>query len=171
MHHSQPPISPWQNLARWLHRFEDALLVLVLLSMLLLACTQILLRNGFDGGLSWADSLVRVLVLWMGLIGAMIAVRSTGHISIDLLPRMIGLRARQWMVALTSLCTAAICGYLAYQGYRFVGFEKEDGIIAFGQVPNWWCALIIPLAFGVMALRYVLETVALLRGKIDPVAN
>ena len=156
-------------IARWLYRFEDALLVLVLLSMLLLACAQILLRNGFDSGLSWADAFVRITVLWMGLIGGMIAVRSTGHISIDLFPRMLGLRARQWMVALTSLCTAVICGYLAYQGYRFVGFEKEDGIIAFGQVPNWWCALIVPVAFGVMALRYVLQAIALARGQLDPV--
>ena len=150
---------------------KTPLLVLVLLSMLLLACAQILLRNGFDSGLSWADAFVRITVLWMGLIGGMIAVRSTGHISIDLFPRMLGLRARQWMVAFTSLCTAAICGYLAYQGYRFVGFEKEDGIIAFGQVPNWWCAMIVPVAFGVMALRYVLQAIALARGQLDPVNN
>jgi len=49
-----------QLLARalWMvHRLEEALLVSLLLAMITLAFAQIVLRNGFDGGIIWADSL------------------------------------------------------------------------------------------------------------------
>ena len=53
-----------------LHRFEDVLLALLLTAMILLAPLQIVLRHGFDGGISWADPLLRVGVLWLGLLGS-----------------------------------------------------------------------------------------------------
>ena len=68
-----------------IHRIEDALLVLLLSIMIVLATTQILLRNFFDLGFVWADPLLRVMVLWLGMIGATVATRDNRHIRIDLL--------------------------------------------------------------------------------------
>ena len=73
---------------RWidrLHRAEDGLLALLLSVMIVLAGTQILMRNLFDSGFVWIDPLLRVGVLWLGLIGATVATRNNKHIRIDLL--------------------------------------------------------------------------------------
>ena len=70
-----------------LHRFEDALLVILLSAMIALAGTQILLRNLLDTGFVWIDPMLRVLVLWLGLIGATVATRNDKHIQIDVLTR------------------------------------------------------------------------------------
>ncbi len=56
----------------------------------------------------------------------------------------------------TDLFSAAICGLISYHAARFVLMEKEEGMIAFGDIPAWWCEIIIPIAFGVMALRFFL---------------
>ena len=55
---------------------ENGLLVLLLTGMILLAMLQIVLRNGWDTGLSWADPTLRVAVLWVTLLGAMAATRA-----------------------------------------------------------------------------------------------
>jgi len=49
---------------------EDGILVVLLSVMILVAAAQILLRNFFDIGLSWGDQALRILVLWVGLMGA-----------------------------------------------------------------------------------------------------
>ena len=49
---------------------ENAILVSVLTSMVLVATYQVIARNFFDTGLLWGDALVRVLVLWVALVGA-----------------------------------------------------------------------------------------------------
>jgi len=73
------------SLLRLVHRAEDALLVAMLALMIGVAVTQIVLRNGFDGGLLWGDAFLRVLVLWIGLTGALVASRDRRHINIDVI--------------------------------------------------------------------------------------
>jgi len=52
------------------------------------------------------------------------------------------------------LVSSIVCLALAWHGMRFVLFEREDQAIAFASVPAWMCELIIPVAFGIMALRF-----------------
>jgi TRAP-type C4-dicarboxylate transport system permease small subunit len=149
------------GLLAWL---EDALLVLLLSAMILLAGGQIVLRNGFDAGLVWADPLLRVLVLWVGLVGAMAAARADRHITVDVLSRLLPEGPRRYARALTDVCTAAVCAVVAWQAGRFVVTEFQGGAIAFADVPAWLCELVLPLGFGVMGLRYLALGVGRLRG-------
>ena len=136
---------------------ENGLLVLLLTGMILLATLQIVLRNGWSTGLSWADPALRVAVLWITLLGAMAATRDNNHIKIDLLARFLPTRMKRYMQLATDLFSASVCGLLAWHGGRFVYFEWQDGSILFASVPAWACELIIPLGFGVMALRFLLS--------------
>ena len=142
---------------------EDGILVLLLMAMIALAGTQILLRNLLETGLEWGDPLLRVTVLWLGLLGAMAATRDDNHISIDVVSRFLPPRAKTASRLVTDLFTATVCGLLAYHGARFVLFEKEAGSIAFGFVPTWVCELILPFGFGIIALRFCVSFVLRLR--------
>ena len=42
-------------------------IALILTAMIVLAATQIVLRNLFDSGIIWGDAALRVAVLWVGL--------------------------------------------------------------------------------------------------------
>jgi TRAP-type C4-dicarboxylate transport system permease small subunit len=149
------------GLLAWL---EDAVLVLLLSVMILLAGGQILLRNGFDAGLVWADPLLRVLVLWVGLVGAMAAARADRHITVDVLSRFLPERPRRYARALTDACTAAVCAVLAWHAARLVVAEYRGGVIAFADVPAWVCELVLPIGFGVIGLRYLVLGLGRLRG-------
>ena len=150
------------RVAGLLARVEDAVLVLLLSAMVLLAGAQILLRNLFDVGLVWADPLLRVLVLWVGLVGAIAAARADRHIAVDILSRLLPARARRATRALTDAATAVVCGLLAWHAARFVALEYEGGALAFARVPAWVCELILPVGFAVIGLRYL----ALLAGRL-----
>lgn len=141
---------------RALHVVEDAILVGLLLTMVVLAVTQIVLRNGFDGGFLWAESFLRVLVLWIGLAGAMAASREHRHISIDIIGRFLPPRAHKVVVVFTALFTAGIAGALAWFSLEFVRLEYENPSTAFANVPTWVCESIMPIAFTVIMLRYLL---------------
>ncbi|MGD8932537.1 MAG: TRAP transporter small permease [Chromatiales bacterium] len=144
-------------LRRLLLRIEDGLLVVLLSGMILLASAQILLRNLFDSGLIWADPTLRVLVLWLTMLGAMVATREHHHIHIDLLGRFLPPRLRPWIQGLTDLFAALVCGLLAWHSGRFVWLEFQDGGILFATLPAWLCELVMPLGFGVMSLRFLLQ--------------
>jgi len=131
----------------------------LLLLMMTLAVLQIFLRNLLETGIVWSDVLVRILVLWVGLVGAMVASRQGNHINIDILDRFLPERAKVVVSFVVEVFTAFICTIVAYYSLQFVQMEFADGGMAFAKVPVWLCEAIIPFAFGVIAIRYVLLSI------------
>ena len=141
----------------WLRRIEDALLVVLLTSMIGVAVAQIFLRNFFDSGLYWGDAAVRVMVLWVAMVGAMLASRNDEHIRIDIAERFLADRFKMPLKRFVNLCVCLLLALFAWHSAQFVRFEYEDQTIAFGIVPAWMCELVMPVAAGIMALRYLYQ--------------
>ena len=141
-----------------LHRVEDLILGLILVALFGTGLLQIVLRNFFDTGLLWSESLSRVLLLWGALVGAMVASRNNRHIQISLLDKLLPaawqVRLRRFIHALS----AFVCWLVAYVSLTFVREEYTFNEIAFGAVKLWMTESIIPLAFGVIGLRMALCT-------------
>ncbi len=149
----------FHTLAALVQRIEDYILVSLLLVMITMAVFQIFLRNFFDSGIVWGDSLVRVLVLWIGLIGAMVASRTDNHISIDILSRYLPSQIKRFTTLFTHVFTAVVTALMAWFSLSFVQMEMNDKLIAFANVPAWVCEMIIPIAFVVICIRYTLFSI------------
>ena len=137
-----------------LHRVEDGLLVVLLAAMIVLSTSQIVLRNLFDSGLIWADPILRIMVLWLGLIGAMVASRENRHIRIDLLSNYFTIRIRLMTQVLVSAFTATVCLLVAWHGMHWIWFEYQDQLTGVARIPVWLLQIIIPLSFGLIGVRY-----------------
>ncbi len=144
------------RVVRVLEGIEAGVLVSLLGAMIVLAVVQIILRNFFDSGILWGDAFLRVLVLWVTLLGSMVAARRNDHIRMDVLLRYLPERWGDVAVRVAVLFTSSICFVMAYASFRFVQFEYEDGLVAFGSVPTWACEVIIPVAMAVMGARYAI---------------
>ncbi len=149
----------FQTLVTLVQRIEDYILVSLLLVMITMAVFQIFLRNFFDSGIVWGDSLVRVLVLWIGLFGAMVASRTDNHISIDILSRYLPSQIKKFTTLFTHLFTTVVTALMAWFSLSFVQMEMNDKLIAFANVPAWVCESIIPIAFVVICIRYTLFSI------------
>lgn len=144
------------NALAFLRRLEDGILVSLLILMIGMAAGQVVLRNFFDSGLYWSDSLVRVAVLWVALVGAMVASRDDSHIRIDLVSRLVSPAYKHWVERLTRLFTFIVLCLFTWGSGNFVYYEYVDEAIAFGDVPAWMLEVIMPVGGGVMAIRYLL---------------
>ena len=152
-------VSLHRRVQSFLYRVEDSLLVILVLMIIGMAVTQIVLRNLFDTGIVWGDIMVRILVLWIGMVGAMVASRKAEHISIDILSRYLPHHFKKTVNSLIEFATFIVCTTAAYYSLKFVLSEFEYGDTAFAGVPYWFCEAIIPLAFSVIALRYLLLSI------------
>lgn len=142
-----------------LHRLENSVLIATLVSMLAIALMQIFLRNFFDTGIYWAESLLRIMVLWVGVLGAMVATRENHHISVDVISRYISGAKRKVAALISNIFAAGVCGVIAWYALKLVTFEYEDNTVAFGEVPMWLCQAILPFGFAVMSIRFVINAV------------
>jgi TRAP-type C4-dicarboxylate transport system permease small subunit len=149
-------------------RVEQAFIAVLLTVMIVLAFLQIVLRNFFATGIDWGDSLVRYLVVWVGFIGAAIAVRENKHITIDILARWFSGAGSRIIHTIAHFISAVICGLLTWAGIKFIMFEAQMGSTAFAGLPVWIPELIIPATFGLMTLRYTIQLpMAFIYGKAN----
>jgi TRAP-type C4-dicarboxylate transport system permease small subunit len=146
-------------------RFEELLTALLLISMVLLAGSQILLRNLFESGLIWADPTLRIMVLWIALLGAIAATRENRHIRIDLISHILAKQYLPLVSIVNNLFSALVCGIIAWHSARFVYFEWTDGTKLFGNLPSWAGEIIIPFGFTVMTIRFLINIPLDLSGK------
>lgn len=142
------------NRSHVIHRIEEIFLVILVIALLVLTCGQIILRNMFSITFLGTENIVRHLVLWIGLFGALLSTRLDKHIRIDALLRLMPIRVRALVLACADILTAMICGLLSFIAWRFVSDEREYGGTAFFDVPAWLAQLCFPLVFGLMALRF-----------------
>jgi C4-dicarboxylate transporter DctQ subunit len=146
----------WRRTDEVIDRVEQGLITTLLSLMITIAFLQIVLRNIFATGITWADPLVRNLVLWVGFVGAAIATREGKHITIDVLPQWVPQQVKAIIGIIIQLFAAFICGLLTFAAVKFVRNEALMGSITFVGIPAWIPQLILPITFGIMALRFCL---------------
>ena len=142
--------------------FEAILTVFLLSVMVLLSFLQVLLREFFSIGILWADTFLRHLVLWVGFLGAAIAVRENGHFAIDLVKKALPPRLKKFAEALTDFFAVVCLLFLAGSALKFYRDELQSRSVLFSvgnfEVPSYWMDLIIPAGFVLLLVHFSLKT-------------
>jgi len=153
-------VNAWLALAQKAGRMlEDLVLVFILTGMILLAAGQIVLRNFFDIGFIWTDELLRILVLWIALAGAVAASRVDKQINIAILDRFLPQKLAAVSKIVVHLFTAVICATVTAVSVQFVQTSREFGDVLLGWVPAWMLQLALPIGFGLLTWRYAVFTI------------
>jgi len=153
----------WERMDETIGRLEKALMVLFLGLMIVAAFAQIALRNFVGVGLPWSESLVRYLVLWVGFIGASLAAREGRHITIEVIKLRPSAGGRRYLAAVSQLCAVGVCTVMTWAAVKFVRDDAQIGNRTFLDLPTWVLETIIPAAFAIMSLRFLLRAIRALR--------
>ncbi len=135
------------------HQGENLLSALALALMVGLPLLGILLRAGWNTGLTGSGTIVQHLTLVVGMLGGALAAREGRLLALSsaltLLPDSWK-KNTQWF---SQAFSAAITVFLCIAACQFVRAEKEAGQIFLQGVPLWLVESVLPVGFGVIALR------------------
>lgn len=145
-------------MSRALTATVTALLVLLFLAMLSLSALQIGARYLLGTGISWTDVAARNLVLWVGLCGAILATSEGKHFQLDVLTRFLGQRAKSWFNVLAGGFASGVCAVLVRASLRFLDVGLTGEGAAFLSISISTVATIIPVAFGLMGLQFLVRS-------------
>jgi TRAP-type C4-dicarboxylate transport system permease small subunit len=141
-----------RRVADIIERIETALIALLVLAMVVLAGAQILLRNLFETGFAWADPLLRAMVLWAAMLGALAAARDDKHIGLDLLTHFLHGPAKRTARVIALLFAATVSAAMAWYGFNLVQVDFGGNTVIAG-IPGWVIEAILPAGFALLALR------------------
>ncbi len=144
---------------RWLEknlsRIELGAALLAYAIILALSVADIVGRNLFNATLPGGDLALRQLVLWVALPGAALAVVAQRHLHLD--PANLAARPR-WkrLTALPfNLAAAVVCALLTPAAWAY--WRDAMQYQSAGAVWLAWLGLILPVAFGLLALHFLLR--------------
>ena len=137
----------------FLHRTEELVAAFALGAMALLPLAEIVVRPIVAGGIPGSIPFVQHLTLWVGFLGAGLAARQNKLIALATATFIPEGTARHVAQAFAATVGATVSALLAWSAIDIVVIEMEvGGEIALG-IPSWAFQLVLPFAFGVIAVR------------------
>lgn len=148
-----------------IEKIEITALVAFLAIMMLVAFSQVILRNFFSTALSWGDGLTRALVLWVGFMGASVAVKQGRYINIDAFSRLLPEKSKRISRLVIYIFSTVVCILLGIAAVSFVLSEYEAGTTYSIGIASWIVELVIPSTFFFLSVRFSLKALLLISGE------
>ncbi len=153
---------------RWLDRFEEWIVVLMLAAMTLITFIQVVLRYVFNQGFTWALELTTVCFAVMIFVGISYGVRVGAHIGVDALVKLLPSGRRRVVSVLAVLLCLVYAGIVLIGSYEYVSKMKAVGIeLEDMPIPLWIVRAVMPFGYALMALRFLQVLWQLITGKSD----
>ena len=105
------PAKPTSTLGRIVNEIEETMIALLLAGMTIITFINMVLRYGYNTGLSWGLEAVTFLFAWLVLFGVSYAVKVTAHLGVDAIINLFSPPVRKVL----ALIAAAVC-----LGYAFL---------------------------------------------------
>jgi tripartite ATP-independent transporter DctM subunit len=145
------------KIAALFERWEATLSAAALLLMAFLPVGELLLRAFFHTGIPSSTSYVQHLTLWVGFLGAILCARAKQHLNfvpnLRFLPKAWQARAELF----SAIASTAVCLGLAWASFDFVRSQLYTPIRIGGWLPLWILQAVLPVCFGALALRWIIE--------------
>ncbi|MEH6726884.1 MAG: TRAP transporter small permease [Hyphomicrobiales bacterium] len=134
--------------------FERVLLAVILFALVAILAAQVVFRYVIGSPLVWSEELARYLLVWCTFIGVSLAVREGRHISVDILPVLVGARG-VWFFGVLALLGSAV--FFALTVWYAVPLTMR--IAKIGQaspglgIPMWTVYAAVPVGLSLALLR------------------
>lgn len=124
---------------------------------------------GMAQAMTWSTSLTKALFAWLIFFGLSYGVRTAGHIGVDALVKLTSRKVQRIIGVIACLCCLAYAGLLGVASFEWVQtlFTAAIGAEDLGHygVMQWHIALIVPLGFAMVFIRYGEILVRLLQNR------
>ncbi len=147
-------------------RLLEVVLVVAMAVMVVLVFGNVVLRYGFNSGITVSEELSRWAFVWMTFLGAIVAVREGGHLGTDMLVSRLGKTGKKICLALAESLMIYCC-WLIYQGslaQTRINLEVEAPVTSWSM--GWVYGVGVVFAVSA-ALFHLHKLVRLLMGRLS----
>lgn len=149
----------------WLDSNLEETLLLILLGIL--SCTmmlQIIMRFVFNHALPWAEEVARYCFVYSGFISIPYTVKRGIGIKVDVLYKLFPEFLKKVLNYFYEILQLLFYGYLCYASFAVIKVAMSNGAVSSALcIPLVYIYMILPIGFGVAALRLVQKLIYLLK--------
>lgn len=144
---------------RILNQFEEVLVALIFIAMVILNFANIVARYCLSASWSFTGELLLIAFIWLVFLSAAIAYKRNEHLG---LPLIVNGAPRTWrmvLVGLSGLMSVTLLVFLAVSGFEMVQQQREfDQTTSVLGFPEWIAGASVPVAALIIFLRVIEST-------------
>lgn len=95
-------------------RLLEWVLIALLAGMAAMVFLNVVLRYGFNSGITWSEEMSRYFFVWLTFIGAVLTFAEHGHIGVETLVRRFGRRGRLVFMGISNVIILLCAGVLLW---------------------------------------------------------
>jgi TRAP-type transport system small permease protein len=143
--------SLWRRITHFYHRLLSALVVASLAILIVPVAMQIFSRfTQIIPHYIWTEEMARFLFVWTIMLGAMLGVRESSHLVVDVWPRLSP-RANAALRLISSICVLIVALVFLWAGLEFTAFAWHR-ISELAELPLW----LIHIAWPVTGATWII---------------
>lgn len=143
----------------------ELVLVLCLGAMVVMVLGNVVLRYGFNSGITVSEELSRFLFVWLVFLGAVTGMRENAHLGVDMLVRKLPVLGRKICLALSE-GLMLMCCVLFFWGTWQQHAINVDNLAPVTELSMEWVFGVAYVSAGSMALLIVGKLWRLFTGRI-----
>ncbi len=143
----------------------EFLVVACLVAMVIMVFGNVVLRYGFNSGISISDEMSRYCFIWLTYLGAMVAMREKGHLGVDTLVRRLPLGGKKLCFFLSEMMMLG-CNALFFWGTWQMHDLQVTNISVVVGISMIWIYGIGYVTASVMAVMNLNQLTLLLTGRL-----
>lgn len=158
------------RLIRLLSQISGVVSVLLILASLVVVCEMIFVRSVLGQSSIWQTEFVIFSLIAATFIGAPYVLLTRGHVNVDVVPLLVGQRARVALALVAALLSLAFCLLVLWNAVEwwYEAFSRGQTTSSMWRARLWIPYLSLPVGMGLLALQYIADIWALATGRDLP---
>lgn len=144
-----------QKLIDQVCRLFSVLMVICLALMVVMVFGNVVLRYGFNSGITVSEELSRWLFVWMTFLGALVALRNHAHLGSDTLVSRLPVLGKKICLGLTHLLMMYMCWLMFSGGWKQTQINISSTSAVMEASMGWFYAS--GVVFAVLAFLVILH--------------
>ncbi|MGE0658572.1 MAG: TRAP transporter small permease [Reyranellaceae bacterium] len=144
--------------------------VLLILVAVVVVCQMIFVRKVLGQSSIWQTEFVTFALIAATFLGAPYILLTRGHVAVDLVPMLLGQRARLALALVAAIAALGFCLLVLWNSlfWWHEAFEGNHVTSSMWRARLWIPYLAVPVGMGLLSLQYVCDIWALATGRDLP---
>jgi TRAP-type C4-dicarboxylate transport system permease small subunit len=144
-----------QAIVRYFFKLLEVLVVVFMVAMVVMVFGNVVLRYGFNSGISISDEMSRYCFIWLTYVGAMVAMREGGHLGVDTLVKHLPINGKKACLFLSE-SLMLLCNGLFFLGtYKMHELQVTNisPVVGISMIWVYGIGYVVGIVMGIINLR------------------
>lgn len=164
------PLPAWIAATRAVSRALGVVAAGLILLSICVICQMVFVRAVLGQSSIWQTEFVTFAIIASTFLGAPYILITRGHVAVDIVPLMIGQRARRGLHLVGTLIALTFCGFFLWSAvpWWYEAFESGQTTPSIWQPRVWIPYATVPIGLAVLCLELIAEIYLVASGRELP---